>query len=93
MPFVDAARAKVYQKNWRQQNPEKVRAHEKRLPTLFALLKAERPCYDCGCTFSSECMDWDHRPGTVKLFSVGDAVARHVKTDLIMEEIAKCDLV
>lgn len=39
-------------------------------------------------------MDWDHRPGTVKSFDIGSAVAKlGIGLARLLEEIAKCDLV
>ena len=54
-------------------------------------LKTDKPCADCGRVFPPEAMEWDHRPGTVKLFEVSMMAGRSPK--LILEEIAKCDLV
>ena len=54
-------------------------------------LKTDVPCADCGRVFPPEAMEWDHRPGTVKLFEVSMMSDRSRK--LILEEIAKCDLV
>ena len=54
-------------------------------------LKTDKPCADCGRVFPPEAMEWDHRPGTVKLFEVSMMAGRTPK--LILEEIAKCDLV
>ena len=53
--------------------------------------KTDVPCADCGRVFPPEAMEWDHRPGTVKLFEVSMMSDRSRK--LILEEIAKCDLV
>src|SRR4051794_40830129 len=33
-------------------------------------LKAGRPCSDCGGSFHPAAMQWDHRPGTVKIKDV-----------------------
>lgn len=49
------------------------------------------PCLDCGNVFPPECMDFDHRPGAVKLFSIGMNLRRSWSS--IEAEIAKCDLV
>jgi hypothetical protein len=57
----------------------------------LALLKMDRPCYDCGGMFPPECMDWDHRPGTKKSFDVSKSPGRPLEDSL--DEIAKCDLV
>lgn len=50
------------------------------------------PCADCGGVFPPVCMDFDHRPGTEKLFDV----AAHGSVggwDALKREIAKCDVV
>ena len=57
----------------------------------FEALKSG-PCSDCGGTFAPEAMHWDHRPGTVKLRDVANIAANHARR-LVLEEIAKCDLV
>lgn len=49
------------------------------------------PCMDCGVSYPPWVMDWDHRPGTVKLFSPG-LINSYSKKE-ILAEIAKCDLV
>ena len=55
-------------------------------------LKTGRPCSDCGQVFPPEAMEWDHIPGTDKLGELSTTfVSRSRK--LILEEIAKCDLV
>lgn len=58
----------------------------------FSLLKMGRPCYDCGNVFPPECMDWDHRPGTTKHFTIS-TVLGNAPFDSVVDEIAKCDLV
>lgn len=51
-----------------------------------------KPCMDCGGTFPPECMDLDHRPETVKLFSIGWSLGMHGMAS-IRAEIEKCDVV
>lgn len=55
------------------------------------LLKIGRPCYDCGGMFPTECLEWDHMPGTKKLFCVAAGKGKSLET--ILDEIAKCQLV
>lgn len=50
------------------------------------------PCYDCGLTFPPECMQFDHRPGEIKLGNVSSMI-RSKNAITIAEEIKKCDLV
>jgi hypothetical protein len=53
----------------------------------------DRPCSDCGDRFPYFVLDFDHRPGTEKLFNIGrDALAR-CSIDALRREIAKCDVV
>lgn len=51
-----------------------------------------QPCVDCGGVFPPECMDFDHRPGEIKLFSIGNRTL-DVSRAALTAEIAKCDLV
>ena len=56
-----------------------------------ALIKLERGCIDCGYNAAKEALDFDHRPGTVKVFQIAQASGRTWTT--VLEEIAKCDVV
>lgn len=49
---------------------------------------------DCGGYWpdNPEVMDFDHRPGEVKLFGINSAASRRAR-HLLEAEIAKCDLV
>lgn len=55
-------------------------------------LKTGKPCMDCGGSFPPEALQWDHRPGTVKLGDISDKL-RNRSVAIILAEIAKCDLV
>jgi hypothetical protein len=50
-----------------------------------------KPCADCGKSFPSVAMDFDHRFGTKKLFDIGTSMQRN--WDVILCEIEKCDIV
>lgn len=50
------------------------------------------PCIDCGHTFPSVCMDFDHVRG-VKKASITQIVAAHWSVDVLMTELEKCELV
>ena len=50
-----------------------------------------KPCMDCGGIFDPICMDFDHRPGSVKVTAVASMLNRNVS--LVLKEIAKCDVV
>lgn len=49
------------------------------------------PCSDCGGSFHPVCMDFDHRPGEIKLFNIGPM--RIQALSKLRREIAKCDIV
>jgi hypothetical protein len=58
----------------------------------YASLKDGKPCADCGQTFHPAAMQWDHRPGTLKVDDLSNLRATTSKRR-VLEEIAKCDLV
>lgn len=55
----------------------------------------DKPCADCGQSYPYYVMDFDHRPGTVKLFEIADYLATRVVStyDKLDAEIRKCDVV
>jgi predicted Zn-ribbon and HTH transcriptional regulator len=60
----------------------------------YSLLKAGQPCQDCGGCFHSHAMEWDHRDGEIKSFSISYMGREgRVGRELLAIEIAKCDLV
>lgn len=52
----------------------------------------DRPCGDCGGSFPSCAMDFDHRDPTEKRYTVTRMIGR-AGTARILEEVAKCDIV
>ncbi len=87
-------RDRRYTKKWREKNAEKVRAYStqsnRRHVAILAMIKSERPCYDCGAMLPPECMDFDHVRGS----KVRDISDMSTATDSrIWEEINKCQLV
>lgn len=83
---------RVYQKTNRKQIQVKNTLLKTKTRHMLALLKAERGCYDCGGRFPSEALDWDHLPGSEKLFSIGSQAQNHT-FDAVIDEIAKCQVV
>lgn len=83
---------KLASRKWRKNNPG--RLYPKAIETMQIVdkLKTE-PCMDCGRTYPTVCMDYDHRDRTDKYNNVGTMVAHHYNIEKILEEIAKCDLV
>lgn len=51
------------------------------------------PCMDCGIAYPPYVMDFDHRPGEVKMFHVGKMRVNGTRWEKVLAEIAKCDLV
>lgn len=51
------------------------------------------PCLDCGNSYPSICMDFDHRPGVDKRAGISDLVKKCCSLDVLEAELAKCDLV
>lgn len=54
--------------------------------------KKGKPCQDCGNVFPTECMDFDHREPTQKLFQIGQHHASF-SWEKVLKEIEKCDLI
>lgn len=53
-----------------------------------------RPCLDCGQKLPSYCMDFDHVRGEEKVTNIGAAIAKWASSpELLIKEIAKCDVV
>lgn len=66
---------------------KRVAAHQE----LMGAIKMARGCADCGYRAHPAALDFDHLPGTVKLFQVGAMSGR--RRELIDAEIAKCEVV
>lgn len=59
---------------------------------ILARLKSV-PCMDCGKTFPTCCMDFDHvDPGT-KTLAVSQAVRQGWSVERVLEEVDKCEVV
>lgn len=86
---VRAYRARRYQAegNWRDEG-QKARD----LKAWMLDLKS-KPCTDCGASFATCCMDFDHRVGETKHYNLGSMFAHHYSRELIEFELSKCDLV
>lgn len=49
------------------------------------------PCVDCGEP-DPIVLEFDHRPGTIKLLSISDISSRNFSMKYLEDEIAKCDV-
>lgn len=54
--------------------------------------KRNKPCMDCKHVFDPICMDFDHVRGEKK-FNIKQAAQRRLGLQVLLDEIAKCDLV
>lgn len=72
-----------------QMKRNSVRNNRQKSRSLLWELKKE-PCVDCGEAFPPECMDFDHRDPSTKLYNVSQMQGR--SREEILAEIAKCDL-
>jgi len=52
----------------------------------------DKPCMDCGIKYGYWIMQFDHKPGEIKLYTIAAHVSSMSKIK-IMNEIAKCDVV
>lgn len=59
--------------------------------TRVGLVKLERGCMDCGYDKHPAALQFDHRPGEIKLGNVSQMFSK--AWDVIEAEIAKCDVV
>lgn len=53
----------------------------------------DNPCTDCGRRYPPHIMHWDHLPGTKKVTSIGRLKSARAKKEVVLEELAKCELV
>ncbi len=79
---------------WRLAHREELLADQRRRGddhrAFIDAIKSGQPCVDCGETYPSFCMEYDHVRGT-KRWALGK-MSNH-RRDAVLKEIAKCDLV
>jgi hypothetical protein len=94
----DPVRRKEADRKYRERNKqfyrELRRFRRQRLKEHVRKFK-DKPCADCGESYPYYVMDFDHRPGTDKLFEIADYLATRVVStyEKLDAEIAKCDVV
>lgn len=89
---------------WADANPDKIKANNRRpgksinalvrnrrRKAWVAGIKMRRGCTDCGYNKHPDALEFDHMPGSVKLFPVGGNVTR--SRSAVLAEIAKCEVV
>ena len=91
-----AEETRAYYRAHYQANKEQWRAKRMRYEAKIRGLKLnakDKPCADCGRRWPAIVMEFDHKPGTEKLFEIGCGAARKWGWRRIAEEIAKCEVV
>lgn len=83
--------ARYYAKNKRTQQ-ERVARRKREIAAWVKNLKIGRQCERCGYDHPAA-LDWHHRPGEEKLFSVCKAPERGAGRTKILAEVAKCELI
>jgi hypothetical protein len=76
----------------RDQEIERVRRRQEATTALLRHLR-DVPCVDCGQRFAPHAMDFDHRDPREKSFTICSSRASLKNRDLILAEVAKCDVV
>jgi hypothetical protein len=71
---------------------KKARRQSREVREFVDQLKKNKLCVDCGISYPTYVMDFDHREGTSKVESVS-RLATMASKARILEEVAKCDLV
>lgn len=71
---------------------QRQRTRRERLRDWMADLKRGVACADCGDTFPSAVMHWDHLPGPPKVDAISTLVESRTRT-LVLDELVKCELV
>jgi len=87
-------------KKWYEKNREHffdlVNKHKKNRRGEFKELIEERkdvPCMSCGDKFHPAAMDFIHRDGEDKKFSISDASRKIYSKEKLIEEMDKCDII
>lgn len=88
------AYAKWYAKpeNAKRANSASIERNRERADLLIKQFKSHA-CMDCGNTFPTCCMDFDHRLGAEKSFELRYRNFACKPIEVLIDEIAKCDLV
>lgn len=95
MPYKDPEKQKAAQRRYYEENKQKyidsVRDRRQKCRLYVIQVKDNAECADCEETFPHYIMDFDHVSGK-KVGNISD-LAREGSMELLLKEIAKCDLV
>jgi hypothetical protein len=86
---IRAQQKKYYDTNWMFEREYQYARIQKRRDFVNSL-KLEMGCVDCGYHQNPVVLEFDHRPGTVKMFDIGHGVG--LSADRLLDEMAKCDV-
>ena len=64
-----------------------------KLRARVSAIKEAQPCMDCAFYYPAPIMEYDHRPDEEKTATIASMVVAQRPWDVIVAEIAKCDLV
>jgi hypothetical protein len=80
-----------------EDQPDKTKVRTKTLETAIREMvreyKENNPCADCGNKYSYWIMQFDHLPGVTKLFNIANFKSYTKDIDVVISEMAKCELV
>ena len=95
MAFNTKEKQREYHKRWYKKNKEKryasIKKWQKEARKKIQKIKESNPCMDCGQKYPYYVMDYDHREGEEKEFTVAHYTGKAWQR--VLNEIAKCDLV
>jgi len=84
-------------KEWATENRDLCRSasnrHYARLRQALIDHKLAQGCLDCGYRASADALEFDHRPGELKSFTLGNDASLRKSKATIWAEVARCDVV
>lgn len=99
MPYKDIKKQRESQRRWYEANKSKMIARSTQWKRdqrskVRAMIKEAKsqPCADCGISYPSYVMDFDHVRGK-KECNVGQMITRAVSVERVEAEMAKCEVV
>lgn len=93
--YKDPKAQKEYQQSWyernKSQHKQRSREQKEKKEAMLRELKRQ-PCMDCGKSYTTCVMEFDHRDPSTKVEGVS-TLLRSASMKRVLEEIEKCDLV
>lgn len=97
MPYSDPEKQKAAQRAYYERNKDKVKtvARDRRslVRRYMQEYKQSRGCMDCKIMYPYWILQFDHRPGSTKLGTIGGNFISLHSFDVVKAEIEKCDVV